>query len=331
MRPEAAHGEYEAINKFGDLQQFIVDFTGTVAMSENATRQGILEFSGEIWQLNASFSPVYVSGSNLGPQLNISDQKASSNSEFVQFVDDMSDMGGNTNTPFAIDHVRTTMFTPENYRQDAFRVVILGTDGFPTNIFGINDDVLANETEVAAEKLRDEDDVLFVFLRIGNATLYPPNWFEEVADKIYAVASFSALSTLLQEGFLCLDVTHRPTASPAIYKPTASPLSSRPTLSPTTSRPSHTPSHSPSSSRPSESPSRQPSNAPTTSRPSQVPSHSPLKPTVSPTTSIPSRNPSISPSVSRPSMSPIGCSPGIVTCCVRFMFLEKDMIRFRFR
>jgi len=265
--------EYEAVyseDRFAYLRGFLMNFTDTVEMSPSAVRQGYLEYSGEV--LNGGV----VTGTILGPVLNVTDQIASDKASFLASVASLSPIGGTTNTPFAIDYVRNNMFTSTNRRENSFRIVILVTDGFPTDNRGLTNPSLNTATENAAVQLRDEDDVIFIFVKVG--TDYPVNWFNQVAEKVYEVASFSQLYELLErDDFLCLYMTHGPTTSPATPQPTSNPTES-----------------------------------PVTSTPSIAPTATTLSPTTSPQTSHPSH----SPTTSLPSASPTQCSPGLVTCCV---------------
>ena len=301
--------EYEISNytsKFEYARQFILNFTATTTMSSVATRQAAVVYSG-LYYLQGGGpggSDTFVGGTDIGNYSLLTSSVATSNTGFSSWVRNMSDVGYTTNTPNAINFTRDTMFTSANQRSGAFRIAILITDGYPTNTYGYNSPLMANQTEVAAESLRDEDQATFIFVRVGlaNAThLYPPNWFVTIADQIYEVTSFEELNTLLNLNFLCLELTHYPTGSP-IIAPSRTPTTSQPSGTPSTSQPSRIPT----TSRPSKNPSTsQPSRIPTTSRPSKTPSKSPTKfGTSTPSTS--------------PSSSPTGCIPGIVHCCVSF-------------
>lgn len=260
--------------KFDLLKSFITDFSQTMTMSNSDVRQGFLEFSGPVDDGSGPKGPT------IGPYLLFNDSTSTSLSGFTAAISSLIDMKGTTNTPEAINFVREVVLTPETDRLDSFRIVILGTDGFPTNAEGVNDQAMADQAEAAAINLQLEDNAIFVFLQIGDASLYPPNWFRTIADKVYEVSSFSTLYTLLTGGdpFLCMQLTHRPSLSPTITRSKAPSVS--PSTSPITAKPS---------SQPSKAPSKSPSHSPTTSRPS-------VSPTLSPTT----------------------CTPGVVTCCVSF-------------
>lgn len=198
--------------KFDDLKKFVQDFSGVVDMSPTATRQGYVVFSGP------EFDPetgTYF-GNTIGENVNVSTPTATNKPAFINSIQSISNLGGSTDTPAAINYVRQVMFTNGNKRPNAFRVVILGTDGYPTDQDGFKSDAMVNQSEANAQLLRDEDDVLFIFLRIGAD--YPANWFRQIAEKVYEVVSFQELSTILGS-FLCLGpLTHQP--SPV---PTASP------------------------------------------------------------------------------------------------------------
>ena len=229
--------EYESgVYEFGDVKQFIVNFTDTVQMGPNNVRQGYVEFAGIL-----IVPPHNVI---IGPTLPLESPVASSNGAFASNVTGLDAIYGSTNTPAAIDYARINMFTKANERPGAFRVAILVTDGFPTDTMGKDSSAMGIMAEQAAANLRDEDNVVFIFVRVGDPDLYPLNWFNQTSDAIYHVNSFPQLSELLtSQDFLCLKLTHRPTLSPIVapsVNPTRTPstapfASKRPTASPSSS------------------------------------------------------------------------------------------------
>lgn len=306
--------EYEDPSyNFTYLKAFIANFSGTLSMSPSTIRQGFVEFAGQTQNVDDP-EPI---GQIIGSVLNLTDADASSNTGFVALLAGLDVMGGSTNTPAAIDYVRTQMLTEANRRPGVQRVVILGSDGYPSGPDGFFSPELANQSVVAAQALRDEDGAVFIFLRIGDD--YPANWFSTIAERIYSVATFTDLNSLLQNGnqFLCLGediITRAPSAAPIVpsLQPTATPTlpTRQPSATPSTSRPSRTPSktpsRSPSTAKPSTNPSRSPSRTPSTSKPSRTPSSSPTssRPSASPSRNPSTSKPSVSPSTSRPSAQP---------------------------
>ena len=188
--------EYEVVttDNFAHIRSFILQFDPSMGVNE--TRQGFVEFAGE-------YSPNgwYVSYVNIIRVLNIT----SSRSSFRDNVATLQAEGGTTNTAYAITYVKDAMLSPDalHGRDGSQKIVILITDGRPSNSQGVNDDAMETLAEAAAQDLITTRGVLFVFVRIGND--YLPGWFTTVTPYIYQVASFGAMSELWsnQSGFLC--------------------------------------------------------------------------------------------------------------------------------
>lgn len=217
--------------QFDKTREFVAGFTDLVSMSPTSVRQSVVLFAGEDWA-DTPDGLQYQFGQNIGPVLQLNETDANSNAGFQSFLEtNFSIMYGTTNTPYAIDYVRTQVLTTANQRPGAFRIVILITDGYPTDIFGADNATMAAETEVAVTNLQAEDGALFVSVKVSPPA-YPPSWFVTIADKIYEVNSFMDLQGLL-DTFLCWDPTFKPTTSPTTSTPSTMPTTSTPTSAPT--------------------------------------------------------------------------------------------------
>ncbi|KAH9258911.1 hypothetical protein BASA81_002975 [Batrachochytrium salamandrivorans] len=281
-------------NAMQNVTDFISAFTGTVTLAEDRTRMGFLLFAGPL-TTDASYATV-------GMNLNVTDSAATNAAEFVQIVSGLAAVGGTTNTAGAIDFVREHMFTPENKRPGSHRIVILITDGNPSDADG--DETTPGPiaaANAAVVSLREEDNVIFVFLRMGDN--YEDQFLSAQSNFVYD-STYATLGDLLYSPFLCFEVSTAPTSSPTApttLSPSASP-SAAPTSSQPTASPSGAPTQSPATDQPTLSPTASPSLSPTASK---SPTSSPLvqptaSPTASPTTKQPSAAPTASPTCLKP-------------------------------
>jgi hypothetical protein len=113
------------------MTRFIVNFSKRLDISASNTRLAYLTFAGP--------NPTDPSKGfkTLNQNLNLTDFNTSVNfTLFSANLLSLSPVGGTTDTAGALDFVRTSMLTPENYRPGTHRVVILATDGFPTDSNG---------------------------------------------------------------------------------------------------------------------------------------------------------------------------------------------------
>lgn len=209
-------------SKWDALRSFLLTFVETLPLGVTSTRMGFVRYAGEFVRMG-----VYQGFQLIDGVVNVTDLDAISVPGLQARLVAMNATGGTTNTAGALDYVRTTMFHPGNYRPRSHRIVILATDGHPTDEGGMESTQAVSDAENAARQLKDEDDVAFVMIRFGDT--YPPGFLVNQSDFTYNT-TFQTLDRLLWEGFLCVDLTLRPTPSPTI-SPSKAP--SLPTTSPT--------------------------------------------------------------------------------------------------
>jgi len=102
---------------------------------------------------------------------------------FKDYMRSMSYTGGYTDTPEAL-FAADDLFTDENWRPEAKRVVVLVTDGVPNRYTGCPSSVSGDYgtrqqkarrcSRYAAEQLKDQSpsgDVYFVYLRVGSGAV----------------------------------------------------------------------------------------------------------------------------------------------------------------
>jgi hypothetical protein len=116
-----------------NVTEFIVDFASQrlTLGSETQARMGMILYAGPCDLAECTnFHTIY-------QNLNVSEPAASNITKFSQFATPITGTGGTTNTPGALDYVRTTMLRPDNLRPGSKRVVILVTDGYPSDRTGV--------------------------------------------------------------------------------------------------------------------------------------------------------------------------------------------------
>ncbi|KAH9253570.1 hypothetical protein BASA81_008406 [Batrachochytrium salamandrivorans] len=235
--------------------------TGTSAPTSSPTCQypPILDV---IWVLDASSSIVNaktafqnITAFTVLNTLNVSDYQTSIDYDlFVDSVNTLSAVGGTTDTSGALDYVRKHMFTEQNRRVGGTRVVVLGTDGHPTDSDGAQTPQTDHAAELAVQHLRDEDDVIFIFLRLGED--YPLNWMESYANYIYQTTYATLQELNSHQNFMCISSSMAPTLSPS-----SAPTTDVPTVSPTVS-----PTRQPVVSQAPSLPTSLPTSSPTCQR-----------------------------------------------------------------
>lgn len=192
---------------FLNMTTFVGDFAATRTLSETQTRMGFLQFTGP--------SQAHPGLTTIGETLNLTEPSASNLAGFVSAVGALGDLGGTTDTITAIEYVREHMFTPENKRPNVNRIVILMTDGDPTDNMGASvDDSAIEQVNQAVVALREEDDVIFVLVRLGDLVDYSDDFLLGVVDFRYDTA-YDELQEFLLSDFLCFDTSEAPTSSPA--------------------------------------------------------------------------------------------------------------------
>lgn len=209
-------------SKWDALRSFLLTFVETLPLGVTSTRMGLVQYAGEFVRWG-----VYQGFQLINEVVNVTDLDAISVPGLQSRLIAMNAPGGVTNTAGALDYVRTAMFHPGNYRPGSHRVVVLATDGYPSDEGGMESTQAVSDAENAAQHLKDEDGVIFVLLRFGPT--FPQTFLMNQSDFTYNT-TFQTLDRLPREGFLCVDLTLRPTPSP-----TASPsrAPSLPTPSPT--------------------------------------------------------------------------------------------------
>lgn len=242
---------------FQVVKDFVQTFTDQTAMSSQLVRQAFLNFGGPD-QLGFSVN------STIGTFVNFSNPVSESQVDFKVALSNSSGVGGSTNTPVAVDFARSDILTSDTVRPGFKRIVVLMTDGFPTNATGHNTDGTA--TEQAVQDMIMEDNVTFVFVQFVGGQAYPPQWFDGTAHVVYET-TIATLPTLAPT-FLCQLSSDSPTSSPTPLAPSTSPLTSAPSQAPSDSPETGSSTASPGSppdSSASNSPSQSPVPAPTQS------------------------------------------------------------------
>jgi len=230
---DAVYNEYYemlTLTRFEYARVLIQNFTDTITMSSTTIRQSLVVFSGP----NLA-DPEFETLPVIGNTLLLNNSNAASNSGFQTFVtNDMVLMGGTTNTPEALNFVRTHVLSPQTHRNGAFRYVILITDGAPTDDYGSDSLERVSATVDEVRSLQSEDNAFVILMQniLTGGDNYPSEWNSTVFDHIYQFEDFILLPDLADD-FLCnLGDTLRPTASPTTSVPTTSPTTSVPTASP---------------------------------------------------------------------------------------------------
>lgn len=199
---EVRHGNEDALleDKFGTLKQFMLNFTSRYSyMCEGGMRQVFVEYAGPYYDLGGRYAGFQL----IHDFMNFTDPISSHPDLFKQRVETLVASGGTTATAAAIDFVREEVLTNDTYRPGSVRIVILGTDGAPTDLHGMDSDEEDDKAEEAVRRIKVDDDVFFVFLKFGDD--YREEWFKGVADAIYDT-SFVSLGNLLDEQFLCFPI-----------------------------------------------------------------------------------------------------------------------------
>mmetsp|Transcript_2635 Transcript_2635/g.5132 ORF Transcript_2635/g.5132 Transcript_2635/m.5132 type:complete len:553 (+) Transcript_2635:184-1842(+) len=159
----------------------------------------------------------------------------SSRATWSRYLNRLQRLTGGTATPAALERANT-FFIPRNYRTGSRRVVIVATDGQP-NIRRTCDTVrdYVECSRQKAIKLKEDDDAIFVYLRIGRGA--SETLFEGIED--YRIdADFNDLSSvkeLLIKIANCPDddIPVAPTVAPTFGPPTTPQPTKKPTKGPT--------------------------------------------------------------------------------------------------
>jgi Mg-chelatase subunit ChlD len=134
-------------SNFDAVKEFLLVFAAQTDFSN--TRVGFLEFAGPYRGAPGTYQTI-------NANLNVTDGDAQNAALFSAQVSALSAVGGTTDTKGALDFVRTSMFTEANKRPGVGRIVILLTDGFATDDYGSNSEVLSHDAELAVDALRQE-------------------------------------------------------------------------------------------------------------------------------------------------------------------------------
>jgi hypothetical protein len=167
-------------NAFSNMTDFITQFALLQEFSLENTRMGYLVFSGPFDpEPNLNFKTIQAF-------LNITDPIASGSALFLEDIATLDAVGGTTDTAGAIDFVRTELLRSEDKRPGSHRIVVLATDGDPTDNVGDSTEESRLLAEAASVLLRAEDDVIFVFLRFTEHLVsYHPDFMVASANYIY--------------------------------------------------------------------------------------------------------------------------------------------------
>lgn len=195
-----------ALRRTNWIKQMIASFLDIEEMGPNKTRMGFLEFSGHNSFSNGYF-PI------LGDGLNLTDPIASSKQRFSDWMNsNFGFLGGSTNIPAALNHVREHMLldTPDSRR----RVVFLITDGAPTDSYGRATEQMLNATHEAAIQLKEEDDATLILVRVQGERNFPPGFLHGIADHAFDLLP-GILNTLRVTVGLCRQPSNTPTTVPS--------------------------------------------------------------------------------------------------------------------
>jgi hypothetical protein len=189
--------EYETVIKpdnFKIIKDFIFNVTKNMEMGPQFTRQAFVEYAGEYYNV---LNNNYLGYHFLGPRNELGDSISTNKTLFLNTVSTLQAMGGTTNTSGVLDFVRQSVFVPSNLRIQSKRVVIIATDGFPTDKYGEENAATNALTETAALNLKSEDNVILIVIRIGFSV--SNTWLVDIADYIYDIATFNELYGLLED------------------------------------------------------------------------------------------------------------------------------------
>jgi hypothetical protein len=92
----------------------------------------------------------------------------------------------------AID--KATVDIKNNKRENSKIIVVLATDGLPTDKYGIQNKYALKLTELAAIKLKQISNLTLVVIKIGR---FSDNFLKNISDEIIGVNGFSELDGIL--------------------------------------------------------------------------------------------------------------------------------------
>jgi hypothetical protein len=162
------------------MTEFISQFALIQDFSLENTRMGYVVFAG---QFDPSPSPNF---KTILAFRNITDPIASDSALFLDDIATLNAVGGTSDTAGAIDFVRTELLRSEDKRPGSHRIVVLATDGDPSDGDGASTEETRLLAEAATLSLRAEDDVIFVFLRFTEHLVsYHPEFMNTSANYIY--------------------------------------------------------------------------------------------------------------------------------------------------
>lgn len=196
---------------FSNLTSFVANYVTKLSLSPEQTRVGYVEYAGVYTGHTDFYGNPYIT---IGKYLNVDDPAASNITDFLIKINNLTAIAGNKITNAAFDFVRENMFTPDNYRNDSRRIVVLLTGGNPTDDFGVQTVTARTDTETASINLQTEDGVYLVVVPfLGYPLSYNTDFH---ANRIYG-ATFDDLDNLIYEDFLCNLFTESPTETPTAY------------------------------------------------------------------------------------------------------------------
>ncbi|KAH9260455.1 hypothetical protein BASA81_001625 [Batrachochytrium salamandrivorans] len=171
-----------------ELTDFLAKFTSKV--DPTSTRQGFVEYAGPYFRLPGSdtiLSSFALSHNQTG---------------FISALDGLSPVGGTTNTASALDFVHATFLAENRTVASRHTIVVLASDGSPTDVYGDDTAEAEQLASLAAQRLTQLPNVELAFLRLGEFH-YRPNFLLQEANYVY-LSQYERLSALLKDEFLCV-------------------------------------------------------------------------------------------------------------------------------
>jgi hypothetical protein len=191
--------EYETTNDWFVVgQELVRSFTDQVTMDASVGwRQSFLFFAGEYWNPNENS---YIDFTTV-----IDTQPLTDNGTlFKQKVSAIFPPGGSTNLSGIVDIARAFYINNQTARSPPVPTyVVLITDGEPSDRYGFISDQVAQDARESIQKLKEEDHIKFVYVRLGTEG-YQTEWLQGMDDQRFLLGSTADAELLLSSGtFLC--------------------------------------------------------------------------------------------------------------------------------
>lgn len=173
------------LDVYSNMTNFVAAYgASSLLIGPTLTRQAFVEYAGDF---------IFYHYPLIGNVSDFASPRSTNVTLFNEFVQSLQASGGTTNTPYALDYVRTSIFTPQSFRPGSRRIVVLATDGRPTDNFGLPSDL--SLTQKAAMELRKDTGALLVLIKIGYD--FSPNFLKNETDVIIQIDNYDALTSLI--------------------------------------------------------------------------------------------------------------------------------------